>query len=243
MAASAVRRRSCRGLQTLFPQFSAIRRRLETWAPPAPPLAHERRNPPVLLSLSLSPVDHGLADSQLFPACPGQSTAVHITRSAACSRPPRSKLNNASSNGWQSAAAYPCLLILDRSRWQTLTWRAIPASEGRMLASPVPSEKERSRSMPIYVSLVNWTEQGVKNFRDTVRRADDYRGLVEQSGGQVRQLLWTLGEYDLVVVTDFPDDETATTVLLQTVAGGNVRTKTMKAFDADQMSAIIQRTG
>jgi uncharacterized protein with GYD domain len=97
--------------------------------------------------------------------------------------------------------------------------------------------------MPIYVSLVNWTEQGVKNFRDTVRRADDYRGLVEQSGGQVHQLLWTLGEYDLVVVTDFPDDETATTVLLQTVAGGNIRTKTMKAFDADQMSAIIQRTG
>ena len=97
--------------------------------------------------------------------------------------------------------------------------------------------------MPIYVSLVNWTEQGVKHFRDTVRRADDYRGLVEQSGGQVRQLLWTLGEYDLVVVTDFPDDETATAVLLQTAAGGNVRTKTMKAFDADQMSAIIQRTG
>jgi uncharacterized protein with GYD domain len=97
--------------------------------------------------------------------------------------------------------------------------------------------------MPTYVSLVNWTEQGVKDFRDTVRRAEDYRGLVEQSGGQLRQLLWTLGEYDLVVVTDFPDDETATAVLLQTVAGGNVRTKTMKAFDADQMSAIIQRTG
>ena len=97
--------------------------------------------------------------------------------------------------------------------------------------------------MPIYVSLVNWTEQGVKNFRDTVRRADDYRGLVEQSGGQVRQLLWTLGEYDLVVVTDFPDDETATAVVLQTVAGGNIRTTTLKAFDAQQMSAIIQRTG
>jgi uncharacterized protein with GYD domain len=97
--------------------------------------------------------------------------------------------------------------------------------------------------MPTYVSLVNWTEQGIKNFRDTVRRAEDYRGLVEKSGGQVRQLLWTLGDYDLVVVTDFPDDETATAVLLQTAAGGNVRTKTMKAFDADQMSAIIQRTG
>ena len=97
--------------------------------------------------------------------------------------------------------------------------------------------------MPTFVSLVNWTEQGVKNFRDTLRRAEDYRGLVEKSGGQVHQLLWTLGEYDVVVVADFPDDETATAVVLQTAAGGHVRTKTMKAFDADQMSAIIQRTG
>ena len=97
--------------------------------------------------------------------------------------------------------------------------------------------------MPTYVSLVNWTDQGVKNFRDTLRRAEDYRGLVEKSGGQVRQLLWTLGEYDLVVVADFPDDETATAVVLQTAAGGHVRTKTMKAFDTEQMTAIIQRTG
>ena len=97
--------------------------------------------------------------------------------------------------------------------------------------------------MPTYVSLVNWTDQGIKTYRDTLRRAEDYRGLVEKSGGQVRQLVWTLGEYDIVVVADFPDDETATAVVLQTAAGGHVRTKTMKAFDADQMSAIIQRTG
>jgi uncharacterized protein with GYD domain len=97
--------------------------------------------------------------------------------------------------------------------------------------------------MPTYVSLVNWTEQGIKNFRDTVRRAEDARGLIETHGGQQRQMLWTLGEYDLVAVVDFPDDETATAVLLQIGAGGNVRTKTMKAFDAEQMSAIIQQTG
>ena len=47
----------------------------------------------------------------------------------------------------------------------------------------------------------------------------------------------------MVTVTDFPDDETATAVLLQVGALGNIRTKTMKAFDAEQMSAIIQRTG
>jgi uncharacterized protein with GYD domain len=97
--------------------------------------------------------------------------------------------------------------------------------------------------MPTYVSLVNWTEQGIKNFRDTVRRAEDARGLIEQHGGQQRQMLWTLGEYDLVAVVDFPTDETATAVLLQIGAGGNVRTTTMKAFDAEQMSAIVQRTG
>ena len=97
--------------------------------------------------------------------------------------------------------------------------------------------------MPTYISLVNWTEQGVKNFRDTVRRAEDVRGLVEKHGGQLRQIFWTLGEYDVVTVIDFPDDETATAVLLQIAAGGNVRTKTMKAFDAEQIGAIIQRTG
>jgi uncharacterized protein with GYD domain len=97
--------------------------------------------------------------------------------------------------------------------------------------------------MPTYVSLVNWTDQGIKNYRDSVRRAEDYRGLVEKNGGQVRQLVWTLGEYDVVAVTEFPDDETATAVALQIGALGNIRTRTMKAFDAEQMSAIIQRTG
>jgi uncharacterized protein with GYD domain len=97
--------------------------------------------------------------------------------------------------------------------------------------------------MPIYVSLVNFTDQGIKNFRDTVRRADDFRGLVEKSGGQVRQVLWTLGQYDVVVVSEFPDDETGTAVSLQTAAQGNIRTTTLKAFDAEQMRAIIEQAG
>lgn len=97
--------------------------------------------------------------------------------------------------------------------------------------------------MPIYVHLLNFTDQGIKTFRDTVDRAEDFRGRVEQHGGQVRQQLWTLGQYDVLVVTEFPDDETATAVLLQLGALGNIRTTTMKAFDAEQMRAIIGRTG
>jgi uncharacterized protein with GYD domain len=125
-----------------------------------------------------------------------------------------------------------------------LTWPGHPGQQRRdaCIGEFLPAQ-ERSRFMPLYVALVNWTDQGIKTFRDSVRRAEDYRGLVEKHGGQVRQLVWTLGEYDIVAVTDFPDDETATAVALQTGALGNIRTTTMKAFDADQMSAIIQRTG
>jgi len=97
--------------------------------------------------------------------------------------------------------------------------------------------------MPTYVSLFNWTEQGIKNYKDTTSRAEDFTKLVENSGGRVRELLYTVGENDIVTVVDFPDDETGTAVLLQLGALGNVRTHTMRAFDIEEMASIIRRTG
>jgi uncharacterized protein with GYD domain len=97
--------------------------------------------------------------------------------------------------------------------------------------------------MTTYVSLINWTEQGIKNFRDTTRRAQDFTKLVESSGGTVRELLWTVGEYDIVSIADFPDDETAVAALLQVGAAGSVRSNTLRAFSADEMAGIIRRTG
>jgi uncharacterized protein with GYD domain len=97
--------------------------------------------------------------------------------------------------------------------------------------------------MPIYVGLVNWTDQGTKEFRGSVERANSFRGLVEQAGGRVRELVWTLGEYDAILVLEAPDDETAAVLVLNVAALGNVRTKTLRAFDADQMTNIIARTG
>lgn len=95
--------------------------------------------------------------------------------------------------------------------------------------------------MPTYVSLVNWTDQGVKNYRDTVARADSFRDMVRQAGGQVRELLWTLGEYDIVTVIEAPDDETAIGLLLQVAALGNIRTKTMRAMSASEITSVIGR--
>jgi uncharacterized protein with GYD domain len=97
--------------------------------------------------------------------------------------------------------------------------------------------------MPIYVGLGNWTDQGTKEFRGSVQRGNSFRELVEQAGGRVRELVWTMGEYDFIIVLEAPDDETAATLVLRVAAVGNVRTKTMRAFDADQMSDIIARTG
>ncbi len=97
--------------------------------------------------------------------------------------------------------------------------------------------------MPIYVILGNWTDQGTKDFGGAVQRGNGFREMVEQAGGRVRELVWTMGEYDFISVAEAPDDETAATLVLQVGAAGNVRSKTMRAFDADQMSDIIARTG
>jgi uncharacterized protein with GYD domain len=96
--------------------------------------------------------------------------------------------------------------------------------------------------MAIYVSLISWTDQGIKNYRDTVARAESFRDMVRQAGGQVRELLWTLGEYDIVSVIEAPDDEVAMALLLQTAALGNIRTETMRAMNADEITSVIGRT-
>src|SRR5712691_3036610 len=96
--------------------------------------------------------------------------------------------------------------------------------------------------MATFVSLINWTEQGIKNFRDTPKRAKAFRELVEQNGGRVVSLHWTLGEYDLVAITEAPDDETFTAIGLILGSLGNVRTATLRAFDEAAIERIIAKT-
>ncbi len=97
--------------------------------------------------------------------------------------------------------------------------------------------------MATFVSLVNWTEQGVKNFRETPKRADAFEALVNKRGGSVKSIHWTLGEYDIVAVTEFPDDETATATLLELGSLGNVRTTTLRAFDRSEIERVITKAG
>jgi uncharacterized protein with GYD domain len=97
--------------------------------------------------------------------------------------------------------------------------------------------------MATYVSLINWTDQGIKSYRETTARAEAGSVLAAKFGGRIVSIWWTIGPHDLVAVTEFPDDESATAFALALGAAGNIRTTTMRAFGADDMAAIIARTG
>ena len=97
--------------------------------------------------------------------------------------------------------------------------------------------------MATFVSLVNFTDQGIRSFKDSPKRADAFAQLVKKHGGSVKGIWWTLGEYDIVVVTEVPDDETYTAIALELASLGNVRTQTLRAFDRTELERIIAKTG
>lgn len=95
--------------------------------------------------------------------------------------------------------------------------------------------------MAKYVSLINWTDQGIKSFKETTARAADAAAAFEKAGGKLT-VYWTIGACDIVAIAEAPDDETATAILLQLGSLGNIRSQTMRAFDAEEMSGIIAKT-
>jgi len=95
--------------------------------------------------------------------------------------------------------------------------------------------------MAKYITLISWTEQGVRSYADTVKRAEAGKALAARMGGRLTDILWTLGPYDIVAVGEFPDDESATATMLALSAGGNVRTTTMRAFDSTEIAAIVAK--
>lgn len=94
--------------------------------------------------------------------------------------------------------------------------------------------------MPHYISLIKWTDRGLQAVKDSPMRAEAAQKLAEQMGGSI-QLFYTLGEYDIVGVTEAPDDETALQILLQIGSQGNVRTTTLKAWTPEEAGKVIEK--
>ncbi len=95
--------------------------------------------------------------------------------------------------------------------------------------------------MPKYVALLDWTDEGVRNFKDTVDRYEAASSQLESLGITFEQIYWTLGAHDLVTVIDAPDDETLAAGLLAVAGQGNIRTTTLRAFERDEMRSVIDK--
>ena len=95
--------------------------------------------------------------------------------------------------------------------------------------------------MSNYVLLIDWTEQGIKNVKDTVKRAKSFEGAVEKAGGKSLGFYYTIGRYDMVAIVQAPTDEAIASVLFSLGSLGNVRTETLKAFSTDEAANIIEK--
>ncbi|MCZ4092023.1 MULTISPECIES: GYD domain-containing protein [Sinorhizobium] len=97
--------------------------------------------------------------------------------------------------------------------------------------------------MTTYVVLLNWTEQGIKNVRESPKRLDAARNVLTEMGGSFKDFYLTMGEYDMVAICEAPDDAVAARFALTLGMNGNVRTRTLKAFPEAAYRELIATLG
>jgi uncharacterized protein with GYD domain len=95
--------------------------------------------------------------------------------------------------------------------------------------------------MVTYVVLTKFTDQGIRNAKESPKRADAFKKMTETFGATVKELFWTQGQYDIVAVVEAPDEISATALNLSISALGNVRTESLRAFSAAEMMTIANR--
>jgi len=93
--------------------------------------------------------------------------------------------------------------------------------------------------MARYIMLTNWTEQGIKNVKESPKRLDAAKALAKKFNGEIVDFYMTTGAHDMVVMLEAPDDEAAAKFALSLGSAGNVRTTTLKAFSEQSYRSII----
>jgi uncharacterized protein with GYD domain len=91
-----------------------------------------------------------------------------------------------------------------------------------------------------YILLINWTEQGIGKINESPHRYSSFKALVEKAGGKLIGGYYTFGEYDVVIIIEAPNDEAVMSLMLKVGSAGNVKTKTLKAFTAEEGFKIIK---
>jgi uncharacterized protein with GYD domain len=95
--------------------------------------------------------------------------------------------------------------------------------------------------MHTFIALLNFTDQGIHSLENSPHRADMFMEVAERAGARVKDVYWTLGTHDGVLIIEAPDDETAAAVLLSLAKAGNVRTRTLRAFDWPEFQSVLDR--
>lgn len=88
--------------------------------------------------------------------------------------------------------------------------------------------------MPTYIVLGNYTDQGIRAVRDSLKREEAFRKQCEKVGAQVKDVYRTMGRYDMVATIEAPDDISVSSLLYAAGALGNIRTETMRAFSRQE---------
>lgn len=93
--------------------------------------------------------------------------------------------------------------------------------------------------MATFIALLDFTDQGIRNIKDSPHRADQFQKLAERAGARVVGQYWTIGSHDGVLILEAPDDAVAASVLLDLGSSGNVRTTTLRAFEWAEALELI----
>ncbi len=95
--------------------------------------------------------------------------------------------------------------------------------------------------MATFITLGNFTDQGIRNVKDTTKRADVFKAMAQKAGATVKELYYTMGQYDIVAIVEAPNEETATALLVSAGALGNIRSQTLRAFSKEEMGKIVAK--
>jgi uncharacterized protein with GYD domain len=89
------------------------------------------------------------------------------------------------------------------------------------------------------ISIIKYTQQGIQNIKESPARFDAAKKALQSMGADIKQVFLTMGQYDLVIIAEAPDDETVAKFILATGSLGNVSTQTMRAFTEDEFRKIV----
>ena len=93
--------------------------------------------------------------------------------------------------------------------------------------------------MPTFISLISYTQNGIDNIKESPTRLDAAKEAFRAMGAELKEFYMVMGQYDLVVISEAPDDETVTKLVLMIGSGGAVRTETLRAYTEDEYRKII----